>query len=382
VLALTGLSCGYYGVYAALFLTVASVYYFVIRRRWRDGRYVGAVVGAAAVAGLLLFPFVKQYFDLGAGQVPVRAAKDQLVYSATWSSYLVSNGLLHRWMLRYLPEWREVLFPGFAALALAAVGAWPGLKRGRERGAATTQEGATETVRFYIAAAAFTFWLSFGPKAGLYSVVYAGFPLLSLTRVPARLGVLVMLLLAVLAAFGVARLIERRRRPWVWAGVLASAALLETTPVPLYLRPVPPTPPIYDVLAALPPGSVVELPFFWRSRDWSRHTLYMRMSTRHWKPLVNGYSDYFPPDFVQNAPKIHAFPAPVSLEILRRYPVRYLLVHMDMYEPRGRAIIDAGVEQLRGQLRPLASVGGDRLFELASWQADSQSAAGRNQAPR
>jgi hypothetical protein len=401
-LALTGLSCGYYGIYAALLVSLASVHYYVARRRWTDWRYVAAVAAAAVIAAALLFPALKQYGDLGESNRPVRELKDQFVYSATWSSYLASGGFGHAWLQNHIGEWREVLFPGFVALALAAVGLWTGLRGGLERGASgvrlsasarddaaalrrtrpslgegaqpdeTTQRGRTggpvaETTSFYAVAGAFTFWLSFGPKAGLYSLVYETFPFFSLMRAPARVGLLAGLSVCVLAAVGVAHLTDGRRRGLAWASALALVALVEATPVPVRFPAVPPASPVYDTLAQLPPGAVLETPFFWRARDWSRHTYYMRMSTRHWKPLINGYSDYFPRDFIANAATLHGFPSREAFEVLRRYAPRYALIHLDLYDPHGRALILDGLERYRDYLRPLASDGDARLFEIVGW---------------
>ena len=375
-LAATGLSCGYYGIYAALLVSLASLYYLVVRRRWRDWRYLAALGAAAIIAAVLLFPFLKQYADLGAGNRPVRGLKDQFLYSATCSSYLVSGGFAHRWLQTYVGEWREVLFPGFMTLALAAVGLWVGGASSLvPRASTATGNGERfavtprlrETTGFYALAAAFGFWLSFGPKAGLYGFVYHAFPFFSLMRAPARIGVLVILSLSVLAAVGLAQLLRGSGRAIAWASVVALAALIEVAPVPVHFRPVPPDPPIYDTLAAVPRGPVIELPFFWRSRDWSRHTYYMRLSTRHWNPLVNGYSDYFPPDFVKNAATLQAFPSAEAFAMLRQYAPRYVLIHLALYDPHGRVLVTAGLDQYRSCLRPLASAGEDRLFEIVCW---------------
>lgn len=370
-LAATGLSCGYYGIYAALLVSVAALYYLVARRRWRDWRYFAALLAAAFAAAILLFPLLKEYVDLGEGNRPVRELKEQFVFAATWSSYLASDGLAHRWLQPYLGDWREVLFPGLTALVLAALGVRAGFTRSRDEGeheeGATSRPGSRETAGFYTLAAAFTFWLSFGPKAGLYSVVYRTFPFFSMMRAPSRIGVLVVLSLSVLAAIGLSHLLRGRRRPDAWALIVGLAALVEASPIPLYFKPVPPDPPIYDTLAVAPAGPVVEMPFFWRSRDWSRHTYYMRLSTRHWKPLVNGYSDYFPPDFVANAGTLHSFPSSEAFAVLQRYAPRYILIHLALYDPHGRALVTAGLERYRDYLRPLASAGDDRLFEIISW---------------
>ena len=186
VMALTGLACGYYGIYAALIVSLASVYYLVSRRYWTNGRYYLALATGAGVAALLLAPFIKQYVDLGEGNRPVRELKDQFVYAANWSSYLASGGLCHRWILNHIGEWRDVLFPGFTSLTLATAGVWAAVKDSRtgipstELPSPDASEGARlqpssrvavspvrETTGFYSLLTAFTLWLSFGPKAGL-----------------------------------------------------------------------------------------------------------------------------------------------------------------------------------------------------------------------
>jgi hypothetical protein len=371
VMALTGLSCGYYGIYAALVVSLASLYYLVSRRRWTDRRYYGALAAAAVVASVLLLPFIGQYASLGEGNRPVRELKDQFLYSANWSSYAASGGLAHRWMLDHIGEWRDVLFPGFTALAFGAFGLWAGL-RGRAVGRDDTggSLGAVarprETTVFYSFLTVVSFWLSFGPKAGLYSIAYATFPFFSLMRAPARIGLLVMLGLSVLAGIGVAAICRNRRWP-VIAAAAALAGLVEVTPVPVRFRPVPPHSTVYDTLALVPDGAVVEMPFFWLSRDFHRHTYYMRMSTLHWKPLVNGYSDHTPRDFAEMALPVHWFPTRESFAVLRRYSPRYVVFHLNFYDRVSRAEVLERIEQFRDYLRPLASDDDHRLYEIVAW---------------
>src|SRR5262249_38822679 len=64
------------------------------------------------------------------------------------------------------------------------------------------------------------------------------------------------------------------------------------------LAPLPsslfPAPPVYDFVGALPPNSaIVELPLGETAFD----VRYMFYSTRHWRPLVNGYSGSVPQDY-------------------------------------------------------------------------------------
>ena len=118
-------------------------------------------------------------------------------------------------------------------------------------------------------------WLSFGPDAGLYSLMYRYVPAFTLLRAPARFGIVVTLALAVLAALGTAHLLRGRRRAPAIAAALCLAAAAELISVPLPFREVPPTPAPYALLAHLPPGAVAEFPFFYREVDFHRHASYM-----------------------------------------------------------------------------------------------------------
>ena len=55
-------------------------------------------------------------------------------------------------------------------------------------------------------------------------------------------------------------------------------------------------PPIYDVLARERNAVVVEFPWV-SSRYVARNGDYVLASTRHWKPLVNGYSGFVPASY-------------------------------------------------------------------------------------
>ena len=50
---------------------------------------------------------------------------------------------------------------------------------------------------------ALAFWASLGPRAGLYSLLFKTIPVFSLLRAPGRTGIIVVLILALFAAFGV-----------------------------------------------------------------------------------------------------------------------------------------------------------------------------------
>ena len=61
----------------------------------------------------------------------------------------------------------------------------------------------------YGSIAILTLWATLGPRAGLYTLFYDTIPIFSFLRAPERMGIVVMLCLAVLAAFAVRELCRR-----------------------------------------------------------------------------------------------------------------------------------------------------------------------------
>ncbi len=94
----------------------------------------------------------------------------------------------------------------------------------------------------------------------------------------------------------------------------------------------------YRVLAAMPRAVVAEFPFYGERIAFPLHAQYMVLSTTHWMPLVNGYSDYIPQDFREAAFVLDSFPSTDTFAILQKRRVRYVGIHWDMYGPRAEEI--------------------------------------------
>ena len=129
-------------------------------------------------------------------------------------------------------------------------------------------------------------------------------------------------------------------------------------PFPWERTPVVPAP--YALLAQLPKAPVAEFPFYGERVAFHLHTQYMLFSTFHWQPLVNGYSDHIPADFRQAAAVLDSFPSTDTFAVLRRYRVRYVTIHWDMFGPRAA--------EIRQRLEPFApylrKLGEDDLMTL------------------
>jgi hypothetical protein len=97
----------------------------------------------------------------------------------------------------------------------------------------------------------------------------------------------------------------------------------------------------------------------------------MLWSTRHWKPLLNGYAGVDPPPYVELRARARAFPSPDALAAFRERGARYVIVHRAGYGPNQWARVERdlpsvldGAPGVSPRLRPVAAFAGDHVFEL------------------
>lgn len=359
-LAAQGLSCAYYGVFAGLVVGYTVLFFAVTRSMWRDLLYWRAVTVAATTAIALVFPFFLPYLIIQRDQGFRRTIGDAIRYSANAQSYVASPAHAHFWMLNATaawPRWIEALFPGFLLLGLGLAGL--GLFS-RPSGHPLPRRP-RETVCLYGSLGVLAFWASFGPSAGLYSVLFR-LPLFSFLRAPSRLGLIVTLALAVLSAMTLQRLLARvplRARTLVAVGV-GFLGLVELNVLPFPWERAQPIPAAYAQLRPLPRGPLAEFPYYGERPVFHLHTQYMLFSTAHWQPMINGYSDHIPQDFRDSAAALATFPSREAFAALRKDRVRYIGVHWDMFV--GRA--DAVREQLIPYLPYLRRIASDETMTL------------------
>lgn len=367
-LAAQALSCAYYGIFAGLMVGYGTLFYAGARRLWSSRAYWIAIAAAAAVSIGLVVPFFLPYLAIQEETGFARTLDDARMYAATWRSYLASAAPAHRWMLPLIGRWGgEVLFPGYAALLLTCVGVFAAA---RNRSALKAGGHADrETLLFYGSFGALSFWATLGPTAGLYTLLYHTLPVFSFLRAPGRMGIVVMLCLALGAAFGVRALIalagERRRA--AAGAALCAAVIAELAQVPFPWRPADPIPRSYAVLARMPRGAVTEFPFYERRSDYHIHTFYMLYSTAHWQPLVNGYSDHTPAEFRELAVRLASFPSRDAFDAMRERRVRYITLNRRRYGRDAAAEVEGRLREFEPYLRRLAEDEDLLLFEVVAW---------------
>lgn len=362
--ALQGLACGYYGIYGGLAVGLGLAWFGVTSGQWRQPRYWGVALIASGVAALIVLPFLAHYIELRHAGLE-RSLDEARLFRASWFAYLASPLLTHRWLLRLLPEWPDVLFPGILPISLTAVAITLAF-----RGRTGWWTPRRHLLAYYLVLGGLAMWASFGPDAGLYKLFYRTVPFISFLRAPARLGLLVTLSLVVAGGFGLASLLHTwtgwRRHALV--GFTVCFAMGRATVGGLDLVDAPKVSATYQYLAQAPRGTVAEFPYFTGPLDRHRHTEYMLMSIQHWQPLLNGYSDFFPADAWNDMATLSRFPAPDTWPLIEARQVRYVVFHFDQYPIADRELLR---RKLLGVplLRKVLDEPGTSLFEVVPTSA-------------
>ncbi|PYQ22538.1 MAG: hypothetical protein DMF81_11815 [Acidobacteria bacterium] len=367
---LEALACGYHGLVGLIVLPMAVLPLLKGRR----SRLPMALL-AAALAALGLAPLYLLHHAALAPLHYARGVAETEQFSAALESFLATGSWNHIWGEATAPfrtTYSNNLFPGLV-LPLSVVAGAIALRR---EGRRPSREAVALGLMALAAVA-----VALGPEVRLLGrdlgpgpfALARRLPIFRMIRVPSRAGAFIALALAALAA-----------KAWTrWRGhpvrllLIGAAALAETViapiPMPAWAQVVDsrrPPPPVYAWLAAQPDEPVVaELPIQGVegivTRPAFHESIYLVRSTRHWKPLVNGYAGIEPEPYLQLREAVRRFPSDAALDALRRRDVRYVVVHQGGYGPLKWARIERDLPLFSGALREVARFDGDTVYELA-----------------
>jgi hypothetical protein len=251
----------------------------------------------------------------------------------------------------------------------------------RARAAAFMRSGGVFVVLLIAAA-----WLSLGPSpqvlgrpldlASPYRYLWTHVPGFEGLRVPARFVMIVALMLAVLGAIGAAAVAQVRyglgmlvvsAAFFLWEAGAEPFVLNGMSPVKEFVTPAARlelprrAPLVYRSVDQLPSNVVIaDLPL--GQADYDLRAMYY--SIDRWRPIVNGYSGFFPPHYGQVKVALSEVPrhAEDSLEVLRELGVTHVIVHEGAY-------LDAEGRDTTSVLRRLGATevfrdGGDVLLAV------------------
>lgn len=324
-----------------------------LRRAALPGWMRAATLSAAAV--LVVAGGLSLWF-LVAGRISLHAGRTWVVYSGT-----------------RMPLWTAVGVGAVLVAILIRARRAEGLARG--------------SVVFPACAAIAAVLLAFGPTieaggrtlaAGPYAWLLAFAPGFDGARAPARFFMVATLFLSVLAGIGAAALFDRLRRPAAAAAVFGVLILTESWIAPMPMarpvgtpdRLVSPTSliagrdvsrTIYGVVRSLPdPVVLVEFPFGEPAIELQA----IYYAGFHRRPLLNGYSGYFPPSYGRRAGSLWDVAADPegAAETLAASGATHALVHEELFAGEDGRAVSAWLESLGARL--MASDGPRRLFVL------------------
>lgn len=345
---------------------------------------VAAAAGVAVVVGAAsrrsrkgLRPAPPPWRRIAAAVLTLAAA----ALAAAWVWLLVfQGGIIREWWgritVRHFSDigWFTL---GVAALALALL---PGARR-FARGWFTSRGG------FIVLAWLFAIAMTWGPVVyvegkevgtGPYALFFHYVPGFDGLRVPARFLMIVTLFSAALAGIGAAAVLRRQRTLGLaLSAVLACGMYYEGRAVPFnmsrtlwvphyeYVETTFPTPPnlgaVYDTIAALPDGAVIaELPF--GSEPFE--TRWMYFAGYHRKPLVNGFSGFFPQSYLEMKSYLENDPLDkaAAYQAMLRAGVTHVVVHEQPWPENKGPMIESWITSSGG--REVAVAGRDRLYQI------------------
>ncbi len=329
----TFLLSGYLGLATAIVLALTLP--FLVWRRWRDADLWRGAACVALGSSILVLPIalpqravVSEYdFERSAATIEKHSAEPAEYLESAWHSWAPApKGEAKR------PSERA-FWPGTVGLGLALV----------------ALVGRRRWTLYLAAVGVLGFLMSLGPNGAFAGLslhgLLEGLPGYGQMRSLFRFAVYPQICVSLLAAIGLDLLWQRASgrlwRSW-WVGV-ALLAFVHDLPKMGELQPLPSLDTelgwlrwIEEEIAPETPIAFFPFPEGRSSLDYLGAAQWMFWQMRHGRPMVNGYSSFFPPGFSKLKKDLNTFPAEASLTALEELGVRHCVVH--------RGLVPAGTE--------------------------------------
>lgn len=334
-LALNFYSCYYYGVYLAIFISVFLVYWCfrgdkeIINKKF-FGNFLFIVFIFLILTSPLLYRFVKE----GWGRDSFYAGGQEGYVSDLIG--LFTPSILHTFF-RYFqwlnsicsrftgcpPEY--TVFLGYTVLLLSLIAIF---------------KIRSNWKWFWGFSSLFFIILSFGPHLHILGKTYFGnislpyywivqiVPFFKQARCPSRFIVMTMLSLSVLAGYGFTYIFGKLKKPegkLIMFTIICLLISFEFSTIPVRQTPLKIPKFYYEIKKDKKDYAILDFPIFMCD---SSNELYMYLQTIHEKKIVNGWISRLP----QNLGAVLNDVAKLSKSSLRRYNIKYIVIHKDLIE--------------------------------------------------
>jgi hypothetical protein len=289
--------------YTLVFFPIVVALWVLFFLRHADRRRWIAIAATAGGATLLVAPLLIGYHVRQTAYGLFRGYREIVSWGAGIESLAGINPQSVLWAgwLPNTPDYERSLFPGFAILALAALGVGVSVVSGAQR-------AWRRVALFYLAGALLMWAFALGPEVRWFDVRvplrYTPYSLLlelpgsHSIRVPARAWLLATLCLAVCAGLGAAWLASQRRARWLIAP-LATLMIAEgwfvgpavQAPTPLPVR-VPPDALVLDLLRIINDDGRADPQYLGVVGNYRVVNGYSGYSPRHVDPLRQALADH------------------------------------------------------------------------------------------
>lgn len=374
------------GWYYGLFLALATGLFFILV--WVTGdlkprQMILPLILFLVIGGAVNFPLAWPYFQTAREMNFVRNLNEVAMGSARLIDYISVppyNSLFGKLAAAWRsPQWSEhSLFPGSVAALLSIYGI---IVIAFRKSWLTTRVSLRYLWLFF-----FSFVLSLGTSIVIngrewslpWRLFYQYIPGFQGLRVPARMAVIVILALSVLAGYGFSALVKgfgtvlQPRRSGLQpalAGALIIIMAAEYFSLPLPLTSVPSgnhIPDVYKWLQARDQKSVIlELPLpsaLPTAGYLEGPRLYY--SAYHWHSLVNGYSGFFPPTYLTLMQVMSGFPNSESIAWLEALDVDFILLHQNQYSAEAWSALTERFTHWSEWLRPVGQFQEVLVYEI------------------
>jgi hypothetical protein len=326
----------------------------LVQRRLRSALVIAATaLGGVVIALPVLWPYLQ--LALSGATRPISAVAQ---FSAEPGGYLSSPSRLHRvWTRPFLRDEVNMLFAGFGALILGAIG-WI---------VAVRQGGANRRRAAILAGCAVVgVVLSLGPATAIYRWLYEWLPPLRGLRAAARFGYLYLTAVGLAAGFGVAAIVRHAgtaARGRIIAATALAIVSAEATLAPITTVPFDGVPRLYSLLAKHDgPVMLVEVPFY-PPDAVHENGEYELNATGHWRPLMNGTSGFTPMSYRRRAESFWFFPRDWAIDAIKREGATHVMVHPRRFGGEAADVLRA-IERRADLYLIGADPDGRRLYEV------------------